>query len=116
SSVGRFARNLLATRDIMHLNNLKDPQSGQTWYQAINRLIDLRYANVPISSVGPLPFFENLLPGLATATRTATQSAYRRIAQPSVGGRNSTDYTFAQLLWDDPPAARMANLFFHPQY
>lgn len=116
SYVGRFARGLLATRDIMHLNNLRDPKSGQTWYEAINKLIDLRYAAVPISSVGPIPFFENLLPGLATSTRTATQSAYRRIAQPSVGGRNSTDYTFAQLLWDDPPVAGMANLFFHPQY
>ncbi|HEX8180425.1 MAG TPA: carboxypeptidase-like regulatory domain-containing protein [Pyrinomonadaceae bacterium] len=116
SYVGRFARNLLASRDVMHLNNIRDPQSGMTWYEAVNRLIDLRYAGVPISSVQPIPFFENLLPGLATSTRTATQSAYRRFALPSVGGRNSTDYTFAQALWDDMPIARTNNLFFHPQY
>ena len=57
SYVGRFARNILGQRDIMHFNNLRDPVSGQTWYQAINQLIDLRYAGVPITSVQPIPFF-----------------------------------------------------------
>src|SRR4030095_8602954 len=42
SYVGRFARNLLAQRDIMHLNNIKEPKTGQTWYQAINQLVDAR--------------------------------------------------------------------------
>ncbi len=116
SYVGRFARKLLASRDIMQLNNIRDPQSGMTWYQASNLLVDLRYAGAQISSVQPIPFFENLFPGLATATRTATQSAYRRFALPSVGGRNSTDYTFSQLLWDDQPVARFNNTFYQPQY
>jgi hypothetical protein len=116
SYVGRFARNLLASRDIMQLNNIKDPQSGMTWYQAANLLVNLRYAAVPILSVQPIPFFENLFPGLAGSGRTATQNAYRRFALPSVGGRNSTDYTFAQLLWDDQPVARFNNTFYQPQY
>jgi hypothetical protein len=124
SYVGRFARNLLATRDIMHLNNIRDPASGQTWYEGINKLVDFRYAAVPITSVAPLPFFENMLPGLAGTFRvngvptvlTATQRAYMRIAQPSVGGLNSTDYTFKQAQWDDQPIAKFNNLFFHPQY
>src|SRR6185503_20452185 len=29
--VGRYARNLIASRDVMALNNLKDPKSGQDW-------------------------------------------------------------------------------------
>jgi hypothetical protein len=118
SYVGRFARNLLAARDIMQLNNIRDPQSGMTWYEAANLLVDLRYAGVPISSVQPIPFFENLLPGLARPDlgQTATQRAYRRFALPSVGGVNSTDYTFAQLLWDDQPVSRINNIFYHPQY
>jgi hypothetical protein len=134
--VGRFARKLLATRDVMHLNNIRDPQSGMTWYEAANRLVDLRYAGAAITSVAPIPFFENMFPGLAgnfnvlgtTQALTATQAAYRRFALSSVGGRNSTDYTFAQLLWDDsanctpqdanfcPGPARFNNTFFHPQY
>ena len=41
SYVGRFARKLLASRDIMQLNNIRDPQSGMTYYEAVNQLVDL---------------------------------------------------------------------------
>jgi hypothetical protein len=126
SYVGRFARNLLLQRDIMHFNNIRDRFSGQTFYEAMNALIDLRYAGVPITSVGAIPFFENVLPGIAGTfnilgtpqTLTATQAAYRRIALPSVGGQNSTDYTFLQsnARWDDQPASIFNNTFVHPQY
>ena len=126
SYVGRFARNLLGQRDIMHFNNLRDIKSGQTFYQAMSALIDLRYAGVPITSVGAIPFFENVLPGIAgtfnvlgsATTLTATQAAYRRIALPSVGGQNITDYTFLQsnAFWDDKPRSIFDNTFVNPQY
>jgi hypothetical protein len=126
SYVGRFARNLLASRDIMQLNNIRDPESNTTWYQAANKLIDARYGTIPIQSLAPIPFFEHLFPGLAGTytnlltgtpyTLTATQAAYRRFALPAVGGRNSTDYTFGQLLWDDKPVAKFNNIFYQPQY
>jgi hypothetical protein len=64
SYVGRIARDLLVTRDVMHLNNLRDPQSGVTWYEAIRKLIDLRYSDASIASVGKIPYFENIFPGL----------------------------------------------------
>ncbi|HEV8430132.1 MAG TPA: carboxypeptidase-like regulatory domain-containing protein [Pyrinomonadaceae bacterium] len=126
SYVGRFARNLLAQRDIMHFNNLRDIKSGQTFYEAMQALIDLRYAGVPITSVGAIPFFENVLPGIAgtfsilgvSRQLTATQAAYRRIALPSVGGQNVTDYTFLQsgARWDDKPFSIFNNTFVNPQY
>ena len=124
SYVGRFARNLLAQRDIMHLNNFKDTKSGMTWYQAINQLIDYRLAGVPVTSVPAIPWFQNVTPGLAgtfnvlgvPTVLTATQRAYQRIAMPSVGGSNVTDYTFRQLQWDDPPISILRDIFFHPQY
>jgi hypothetical protein len=126
SYVGRFARNLLAQRDIMHFNNIRDVKSGQTFYEAMHALIDLRYQGVPITSVLPLPFFENVLPGIAgdfsvlgvTRSLSATQSAYRRIALPSVGGTNVTDYTFLQSnpRWDDQPFSIFNNTFVNPQY
>ena len=124
--VGRLARNLLGQRDIMHFNNLRDVKSGQTFYEAMQALIDLRYAGVPITSVGAIPFFENVLPGIAgnfnvlgtTRALTATQSAYRRVALPSVGGQNVTDYTFLQsgARWDDKPFSIFNNTFVNPQY
>src|SRR6266540_1910044 len=126
SYVGRIARNLLGQRDIMHFNNLRDAKSGQTWYEAMNALIDLRYASVPIKSVQPLPFFENILPGIAgtfnvlgvPTSLTSTQRAYMRIALPVVGGMNVTDYTFLQsgARWDDKPASIFNNTFVNPQY
>ncbi|HZS03368.1 MAG TPA: TonB-dependent receptor [Blastocatellia bacterium] len=123
SYVGRIARDLLVSRDILHLNNLKDPKSGTDWYTAIRQLIDLRYKDAAITSVQPIPYFENIVPGLAgtynvlgtNRVLTATQAAYRRIAKTAVGGRNTTDYTFVQLLWDDG-LGYGNNLFFHPQY
>jgi len=122
--VGRSARNLLATRDIMQLNNIRDPASGMTWYQAANMLVDFRYQGLPITSIQAIPFFENLFPGLAgtfdvlgTPTAlTASQAAYRRIAFPSVGGRDLIDYTFVQLLWDDQPVSVFNNTFYQPQF
>jgi hypothetical protein len=110
----------------MHFNNLRDPASGQTWYDAMNQLIDLRYAGVPITSVQPIPFFQNILPGIAgtfnvlgvPTALSATQRAYMRIALPAVGGLNSTDYTFLQsnARWDDRPSSIFNNTFVNPQY
>lgn len=130
SYVGRFARNLLASRDIMQLNNIRDPQSGMTYYEAMNILVDHRYANTPITSVPSLPFFNNLFPFMpewwGDTSLTPTQAAYAFIAFPELGGGGITDYTFVQLLWDDSPTcttcpfgggpARFNNVFYQPQF
>jgi Carboxypeptidase regulatory-like domain len=124
SYVGRLARNLLSSRDVMHFNNITDPKSGTDFYTALRQLIALRYQQAPITSVQPIPFFQNMVPGLAgtftvlgqSVALTATQNAYRRIAMTSVGGQNETDYTFTQTRWNFSPIAFTNNLFFHPQY
>jgi hypothetical protein len=121
SYVGRMARNLLASRDIMHLNNIRDPQSGMTWYEAINRLIDHRYAMTPINQVPTLAYFENLFPGIneflvGEPGLSNTQALYLLLARPEVGGADITDYTFLQSFLDDQPVSRFNNTFFHPQY
>jgi hypothetical protein len=130
SYVGRFARNLLATRDIMQLNNLRDPASGMTFYEAMGLLIDARYSNTPITALGPIPFFENMFPFQADwwgdPSLTATQASYAWIAPEALGGADITDYTFVQLLWDDAPGcstcpfgggpARFNNMFYQPQF
>lgn len=123
SYVGRVGRNLLLSRDVAHFNNLVDPKSGVDFYSAMRQIIAHRTSNSPISSVPTIAYFENLFPGLAgnynvlgtTTQLTATQAAYRRIARTSVGGRSSTDYTFAQAVWDDGLGFG-DNLFVHPQY
>ncbi|MDX2032162.1 MAG: TonB-dependent receptor [Blastocatellia bacterium] len=138
SYVGRIGRNLLASRDTAHFNNLRDPKSGVDWYTAMRGLIGLREQNAQISAVQKIPYFENLFPGLAgnynilgvSTPLTATQAAYRRIAracvnnvrdasgacaQGAIGGANTTDYTTVQAIWDDG-LGYGDNLFIHPQY
>jgi hypothetical protein len=120
----------LATRDIMQLNNLRDPASGMTFYEAMGLLIDARYSNTPITALGPIPFFENMFPFQADwwgdPSLTATQASYAWIAPEALGGADITDYTFVQLLWDDAPGcstcpfgggpARFNNMFYQPQF
>ncbi|HEU4797151.1 MAG TPA: hypothetical protein VFT02_16070, partial [Pyrinomonadaceae bacterium] len=130
SYVGRFARNLLASRDIMQLNNIRDPASGMTYYEAVNALVDFRYQNREINSIPSIAFFDNIFPFMpdwwGDPSLTPTQAAYAFLAPGSVGGADIIDYTFLQLLWDDSPdcttcpfgggPARINNLFYQPQF
>lgn len=100
SYIGRLARNLLASRDVMALNNIRDPVSGQDWYTAANILENFRVARTPISSIPNLPFFENMYSAgyvaaavgafngvnLTSAGLTNTQAAYVMMAYPNAGG------------------------------
>ncbi|MBK9164009.1 MAG: TonB-dependent receptor [Acidobacteria bacterium] len=116
SYIGRSARNLFGTRDVMALNNLVDPVSGMDWYTAAGMLHDLRAANTPILNVQAIPYFENLFDavGLFGAPgTTSTQGVYNLIDR---NGFDILDWTFVQLLIDDLGRNGQTNLFFHPQY
>jgi hypothetical protein len=142
SYVGRIAKKLLVSRDTAHFNNLRDPASGQDFYGVLKTLIGYRNANAAITSIPNIAWFNKFIPGLAgtyningvPTALTATQAAYRRVARScannvprdpitnaciggatSINGRNTTDYTFVQLLWDDGLGFGN-NLFIHPQY
>ncbi len=123
SYVGRQGRNLLLARDIMHLNNLRDPNSGQDWYTAAGLLADYRNADLALGNVPAIPFFENLFPGLGDnfwgdPSLTATQAAYQIVARRDFlgfGFFDIPDWTFVQDLLD-PFSNVGTNAFFHPQY
>lgn len=142
SYIGRKARNLLATRDIMALNNLVDRRSGQDWYTAANILHTLRANNTLIENVPNIPYFQNLFPGLGgsytgNSAYSATQEVYALAARdcgnnaprdpvtglcpagvPDIGGFDILDWTFIQLLIDDDPNGTnlWRNYFYQPQY
>lgn len=77
SYVGRLGRHLLVSRDIMQYNNLTDPASGQTWYQAAGLLAQMHDNGLQLGANGfnqtipNIPFFNNLFPG--TAIQQAAQ-------------------------------------------
>ena len=61
SYVGRFARNLLGQIDLASPVNIRDPISGQTYYQAIKEMYE-RYENnsTPVDQIQAIPWFENV--------------------------------------------------------
>ena len=114
--VGRSARNLLGSRDVMALNNLVDPASGMDWYTAAGMLVDANFNRTPNAQIAPIPYFENLFPGavglFGAPGTTATQGIYNLFSQ--VDGFGVNDWTFIQTFIDD--RGINPNAFFHPQY
>lgn len=91
--VMRQSRRSLVNKDLAQPTNLKDPKSGQTYYQAAQALA-AQYNDgvnpVPIANIAKQPFWENMYPGLAGNGLTATQQAYKQF-----GAGFSPDYTSA---------------------
>lgn len=135
--LGRKARKLLGSRDIMALNNIVDQTSKMDWYTAAGILHDLRSRNTPIDQVPNIAYFQNLFPGIGgiytgNGGLTSTQEIYALVARDcsnnaprdsmgncpagsiEIGGFDILDWTFIQLLIDD--LGTTPNLFYHPQY
>jgi hypothetical protein len=72
SYIGRAGRSLLVRRDATAFNNIRDPKSGVTWYQAATILEKQRQQGVDTSQIASIPFFDDLFPaGMATIMNTA---------------------------------------------
>ncbi|HKS10171.1 MAG TPA: carboxypeptidase-like regulatory domain-containing protein [Pyrinomonadaceae bacterium] len=134
SYIGRMARNLIAARDVMALNNLVDPKSGMDWYTAAGMLEQFRRAGTPIDQIPNIPWFQNMLPTsilldgnpvsfaqamdeiyfgtccdvFPTYNLSQTQAVYA-VALNFYGN----DWTDTQDVIEDGLGR---NIFFHPQY
>jgi len=120
--LGRYANHLIATRDVMALNNLVDTKSGMDWYTAAGILEQLRAAGTPVSAVQQIPYFVNLFPAnlaallnanywggnVISTTYNQTQAVYAMAFE-----QYDNDWTDTQDGLDD---AVGKNLFFNPQY
>jgi hypothetical protein len=87
--VGRISQRSLTSEDVAMPTNLRDPASGVTYFEAATQLANLANANTPLAQVPRIPYWENLFPGAATATQTASQRAYTSFAN------NAPDYSYA---------------------
>ncbi len=129
SYIGRIAKNLLASRDIMTPNNIKDPRSGQTWYEAAGILEGYRRNRTSVFSIPNIAFFDNIYaPGSVTdvlfpgSGLTNTQSIYGLMAtddtpgclDPALNGcyQFGNDWTFMQDQFD----LIFGPLFYNRQY
>lgn len=128
SYIGRKARNLFGSRDVVALNNLVDPNTGMDWYTAAGLLVDAQKRGTPYNSIANIPYFEYFFPnartvlnadfGLGAVSNTA--AVYALFADNGFAIR---DYTFIQLIIDDATEfglsgnpGRFPNMFYHPQY
>jgi hypothetical protein len=125
SYLGRFARDLLAQKDIATPADLKDPKSGMDFYTAATILEKARQAGVPFSQVGTpggtvpvIPYFENLFPvagmnaNLCSSSKpcvSSTQAVYQDALF------NTNDWTTTMLDMEN-----LSNIgphaFYQPQY
>jgi hypothetical protein len=62
SYIGRAGRSLLARRDAVAFNDLRDPKSGMDWYTAGTMLEKQRQKGIDTSQIASIPFFDNLFP------------------------------------------------------
>lgn len=117
SYIGRRARNLLATRDVMAINNLVDPASKMDWYTAAGRLAEQREAGAVATAIAPIPYFQNLFPASLSADLgynpafTQTQAIYQLALD--VGA----DWTYVQDIIDEFGLAKTGQpIFYQSQY
>lgn len=114
SYVGRLSRRSLVSEDLATPTNVRDPRSGQTYFEAATALARLSEAGTPVASVQPIPFWENLFPGIAGNGLTATQVAFRSF------DANAPDYTSALYDFDVACAPACSTLgryaFFNRQF
>lgn len=136
SFIGRNARNLLATRDVMSLNNLRDPASGVDWYTAAGQLERLRAQGASVSNITQIQYFANLFPAnLASIlgvnpAYNQTQAVFALMVPASRGGESfynyGNDWTSAMLDLStlgnatcNPPNPNFSSnchMFYQPQY
>jgi hypothetical protein len=74
--VAHLSRRSIVGDDVAIPTNLKDPASGQTYFQAATLMMQQANAGVATSKIAKQPFFETFYPGYATKTLNATQSIY----------------------------------------
>ena len=125
SYVGRLAHRLLAQEDVAMPTNLR--AAGTNYFGPASQLAKMGRAQVPVSSVQPIPYWEQVFPaldgvdlGYGFGPATATQNVYQLFEQ------NRYNETYALFELDAPDALSGAGVnpngtypsfrFYHDQY
>ncbi|MBL8227172.1 MAG: TonB-dependent receptor [Bryobacterales bacterium] len=123
--VASEGRRTMTSEDLATPVNLRDPASGQTWYEAAGLLINRMSINerreivrplnnAELARVTPIPFFENMFPGLAGGGLSATQGALRLMEDAHPDGTYWLELTDR---FGDPAFSRLGPLaFYSPQF
>ncbi|MGB9154583.1 MAG: TonB-dependent receptor, partial [Alphaproteobacteria bacterium] len=116
--VGRFGRHLLLSWDPSQPNNLYDPGSGMTYFQAIDYIAQLANTSVSPASVPNMKYWQDIFPNATFAyqgtTYTGTQAIYAKELSEDIG--NETDIIYQYDVSTPASASGSTNNFFYPQY
>ena len=100
SYIGRMARSLLARRDAMAFNNVRDPKSGMDWYTAATILEKQRQQGVNTSQIAAIPFFNNLFPANLSSIMDADPTVRSFCTgDPTVAPGFNPSWTPAQMFY-----------------
>jgi hypothetical protein len=99
--VGRYAHHLLSEIDLAQPANLRDPQSGTTYYQAATALAKQYRDGVPIQNVAPIPFWENFYPMASSANGGALWGPIQTTPSSCITGDTSiSSFSATQAVYD----------------
>ncbi|MBY0506832.1 MAG: carboxypeptidase regulatory-like domain-containing protein [Bryobacteraceae bacterium] len=114
SYVGRESRRSLIYEDMAQPTNLRDPASGATYFEAATQLMQLSRARTPVANVGRIPYWENLFPGAASATQSATQRIYQVF---DANGPDTTNALYSVDVNCRPSCSKFGRFaYFNEQY
>ncbi|MFN7541616.1 MAG: carboxypeptidase regulatory-like domain-containing protein [Acidobacteriota bacterium] len=112
--VASQGKRTITSEDLATPLNIRDPRSNIDYFTAARALTDQIRRSTPVSQVNPIPFWENLFPGLAGQGRTATQNAYLLYDDffpDSTGALENMDR------FGDPSASALGRFaFYSPQF
>ncbi len=116
--VGRFGRHLLVSWDPSQPNNLYDPGSGETYFEAMDAIAQMADQGTAPSAVPNMKYWQDVFPKASyvynSTTYTGTQAVYAKELNGDIGNETDIIYQYDVLTsgWADGSTYH----FFYPQY
>jgi hypothetical protein len=92
--IGRLGRKILTNADLAMPVNLFDPASGDNYFSAASKLVDLAAKGTALSAVPKIPYWENLYPAIA-----ANPAAMQAIMKSFYGYDVPANVTATQVMY-----------------
>ncbi len=113
--VGRLGRHVLANLDVAQPNNLYDPTSGLSYFQAATAYAKMIDAGVSVANIPNSGYFQNIFPNATYKGYKGAQAYYASLAvDRATGNETNSLYNFDTTASASPSGQTLR--FFFPQY
>jgi len=100
SYIGRLSHHLLQEEDLAMPLDLVDPKSKTDYFSAMTQLSKAYNAGTDISSLAPIPYWENLFPGAAGQLGFGPPGSTANLGCAPGDSASATNYTATQAVYD----------------